>query len=199
MLKELVKYTDYNDVEQEETLYFNLTKTELADMLDLKPRLEAWSKMTTGPDRDLTDPEIKEMLAIVKFLIEKSYGQRSEDGKHFRKSQQIFDDFSQSAVYDAFVFGMFQFPERAIEFMMGILPKGLEDPALAEAKKNALDIAEQLQTARGAEVVELPQPSIEDSETPAYIRENREPTREELQNMSKEEMQRAFARRGSKE
>ena len=32
MLKETIKYTDYNGVEREEDFYFNLTEAELVDM-----------------------------------------------------------------------------------------------------------------------------------------------------------------------
>lgn len=196
MLKEVVSYTDYNDAPQQETLYFNLTRTEMMDMLDLQPRLEAWRASTSGPQRDMTSEEIKELLEIVKFLIEKSYGIRSADGKQFQKSPEIFAAFQQTAVYDEFTFNLFQFPERAISFMIGILPKGIDTPELREAVKDAEDVGAQLAAARGTHEISLPPDSeLPSSDDPPWIRENREPTSSEMQTMSKEELQQLYRRK----
>lgn len=200
MLKESIKYTDFDDVEQSEMLYFNLTKTEMMDMLDMQPRLEAYSKISDETEaRKLTPTEIKELLAIIKELIEKAYGVRSEDGKHFRKSPAIFDDFRQTAVYDAFVFGLFENPERAINFMIGILPKGLDDDAIEQVREDAT--AELKAMDKTAEVQDIPLPGhvptldATDKEVPAYLREDREPTRAELGKMTPDQLSAAFQKK----
>lgn len=187
MLKQTVTYTDYNDEKQTEDLYFNLTKTEMMDLLDLLPRMEAFTASTAGQERDMTPAEIKEMLAIIKQLIEKAYGVRSADGKHFRKSEEIFNDFAQSAVYDAFVFNLFEDLNNANNFMVGIMPK---------------DLLAQVQKETGAQGVETIQTGAAlngtKEEVPAYIREDREPTRAELAAMSPSELQAAFRRKSAK-
>lgn len=179
MLKEVVTYEDFDDVQQTETLYFNLTKTEMMDMLDLQPRLEAWSKSTKGDPRDLTTAEVKELLDIIKLLISLSYGERV-DGSRFRKSPEISKNFEQTLAYDAFVFSLFQDPENAVKFMTGVLPKGLEEAA-ASIQVNKIDVS-------------LPESGSE-IEIPAYIREDRNPTYAEIQTMSKEELRLAFKRK----
>lgn len=131
MLKQVVKFTNYNDEEDSETLYFNLNKVEVADMLDWIPRLNRFIEVTDGPERTLTTEEVKEFLSIVKSLIELSYGVRSEDGKHFRKSPEIFAEFKESAAYDAFVFSLFEDTEAAMSFMRNVLPKELRIEAQA--------------------------------------------------------------------
>lgn len=131
MLKQVVKYTNYNGQEDTETLFFNINRVELAELLDLLPQLEAFIENIGTEEREVTIPEIKEILSIIKTLIKVAYGERSEDGKHFRKSEEIFTDFSQSAVYDAFVMSLFDNGgEGAMKFMIEVLPKDLQGEAL---------------------------------------------------------------------
>lgn len=190
MLKKSVTFEDFNDEQQTEVLYFNLTRTEMMKMLDLEPRLEKWRNLK----RDMTQDETLEFFEIIKDLVKASYGERSADGKRFNKSPKIFEDFESSAMYDAFLFGFIEHPESAIEFMIGILPKGIDDAAIATARASLAEIQNNT-----PQVVELPQPLIEDAvdmdTRPAWVKEDRDPTPTELQSMTKEEMQGAFRKR----
>lgn len=178
MLKKTIIYTDYNNEKQQEDLYFNLTRTEIIDLIDLQPRLEAWQKMLSGEERDLTTEEVRELLSLIKLLIEKSYGVRSEDGRRFMKSDDLFTEFKQTAVYDEFVFGLFRNGgTAAIEFLTGIVPADLLDNEPESTTKT----------------VELPQPSHDD--IPAWVREDREPTPKELTSMSQDQLRDAFMKR----
>lgn len=204
MLKESVTYTDFNNITRTEELYFNLTKMEMTDMLDLQPRLEAWAASTSGDARDLSMTEIRELLEIIKLLVEKAYGVKTEDGKHFRKSPEAWADFKDSALYDAFVFGLFEDPLKAVGFMNGILPQDLANQATAQmaeqiAKLPEHTVVEQTQPAMVKEPIPTP-PDSGDGETlahveqeiPAWMRENRLPTTEEFRNMSEAEKMAAF-------
>lgn len=191
MLKQTVKYKDFNDVDQEETLYFNLTRTEMMDLLGLQDRLRSWLDRVQGPQRDLSTTEILDMVDVIKLLIEKAYGERSEDGKQFRKSPDIFENFKQSAAYDAFVFGLFEQPEQAVGFMIGILPQSLVEnsPELAEARKMV----------QGTPVTETVSLDATEKEVPAWIREDRDPTRAEIDRMSQDELRLAFQRKSGQQ
>lgn len=199
MLKQEITYKDFDGNPQTEMLYFNLSKTEMVDLLDLQPRLEKWLKITQGEQRNLTTAEVQDLLGIIKLLIEKSYGERSDDGKRFRKSPEIFADFKDSAVYDAFLFGLFEDIQLGLSFMVGILPQDLVDN---ESLQQAQQAFEQSQQPR---VQEVPIPnnvatvggelSTVKTEVPAWIRENRDPTQKELANMSREELAEAFRRK----
>jgi hypothetical protein len=199
VLKQEITYKDFDGNPQTEMLYFNLSKTEMVDLLDLQPRLEKWLKITQGEQRNLTTAEVQDLLGIIKLLIEKSYGERSDDGKRFRKSPEIFADFKDSAVYDAFLFGLFEDIQLGLSFMVGILPQDLVDN---ESLQQAQQAFEQSQQPR---VQEVPIPnnvatvggelSTVKTEVPAWIRENRDPTQKELANMSREELAEAFRRK----
>lgn len=184
MLTKTVDYIDYLDMPASETLYFNLSRTELIDMIDLEPRLDAWQKKVSepAPNGQIPMSDIQELLDILKILIEASYGERSDDGKRFRKSKDIFADFKASPAYDAFVFSLFENPDEAVAFMTEILPKGLgeskvvTDAPLPEGEINATEM-----------------------EVPAWVREERQPTPKELQTMGPEELRLAFQRRTSQQ
>ncbi|WNM72523.1 hypothetical protein SEA_ARTORIAS_54 [Gordonia phage Artorias] len=135
-MKQSVSYTDFDDNECVETLYFNLTKTELTDNLDLKEELEKIQQDFTGePKRNLETHEIQRILDLVKTFMRLSYGIRSEDGKRFIKTPDLWTEFTQTAAYDSFLFGLFENPANALAFMTGILPKDLRSRALEEANK----------------------------------------------------------------
>ncbi|QPL14701.1 hypothetical protein SEA_SCHWARTZ33_56 [Gordonia phage Schwartz33] len=171
MLKQSVRYTDFDDNESIETLYFNLTKTELADNLDIKDELEKLQQDFTGDrKRTLDELEIRRVLELVKKLMRLSYGVRSEDGKRFIKTPAQWDEFTQTAVYDAFLFSLFAEPTKAIAFMTGILPKDLRAAALEAANKDGNDAvrqaavmaaqAEQSQKAEAAEAAKAVPPAL---------------------------------------
>lgn len=133
MLKQTVAYTDFDDNETVETLYFNLTKTELTDNLHLTTELERIQKMTEGDKRKLDNSEVTSIINLVKTFMRLSYGIRSQDGKRFMKSDEQWREFTETAAYDAFLFGLFEEPQRALDFMSGILPKDLRERARAAA------------------------------------------------------------------
>lgn len=194
MLKQSVSYTDFDDNECVETLYFNLTKTELTDNLNLKDELEKIQQDFTGqPKRNLEEHEIRRILDLVKTFMRLSYGIRSEDGKRFIKTPEIWTEFTQTAAYDSFLFGLFENPSNALAFMTGILPKDLRSRALEEATKQnggvdpirqAEVMAAQAEQAKKAEaaskpqnVVELPAQDPAPSEAPVL---GPNPTKDEL-------------------
>lgn len=131
MLKKTITYEDFDGNTTTETLHFNITKTELADNLDLAEELRELETMLEGEERSLTTLEIRQILNLVKRLAKLAYGVRSEDGKRFIKEENTWTEFTQTAGYDAFLFGLFENPELAMEFLMGIIPKDLREQAEA--------------------------------------------------------------------
>lgn len=140
MLKQTISYTDFDDKPQVEDLYFNLTKTELMDNLHLTSRFESVQKMLDGGEkRELSEIEIKEILDLVKLIMQLSYGVRSADGRRFAKSEDIWTEFTQTMAYDTYLLSLFQDPNRAISFIVGIMPSDLRDQAQAEMRKRGAE------------------------------------------------------------
>lgn len=174
MLKKTITYTNFNDEEKTEDLYFHIRSSDSGELLELREDFEKWAKITSEPERELTPSEIKEMLDLTKTLIEMSYGVRSEDGEHFYQGEQYLADFKSTAAYDAFLFSLFENSGAgADEFILGIMPK--EFANVVDAQLPALDHTKK--------------------EVPAYIREDRDPTDKELRSMNSEELRVAFQRK----
>lgn len=134
MIKKTVHYTDFNDMPQTKHLYFHVSKNELIDNLDLQDELESMQRMLSGDERELERHEVQKMIDLIRRLFRISYGERSEDGQNFRKSDAIWEKFASSPAYDECLFEMFQNPEEAFQFMSGIMPKDLAQQAMAEAE-----------------------------------------------------------------
>jgi hypothetical protein len=134
MLKKTITYKDYNGDEQTDVLYFHLNKTDMVELMWLLPKLQAWYDKVRGPERDLTMEETLQFYEIMKTIIEHSYGERSEDGREFAKSAEIFAKFKQRAVYDAFVMSLFENPENGMDFMVKVFPEDLVKKELSIAE-----------------------------------------------------------------
>lgn len=125
MLKKTVTYEDpFTGDEVTEDLYFNITKAELVEMElmhegegGLKEHLERISRAGNG----------QVIMDEMKHIIMKSYGVR-RNGK-FIKTQEVREEFEASEAYSTLFMEMVTNADAAVEFVGGILPKGLEDSA----------------------------------------------------------------------
>lgn len=161
MIKKTITYTDFNDDAVTEDFYFHIKKSTLVENLDLKDTLQKLQDQLTAENRtaeNLTEEEVMALLGLVKRLMQLAYGIRSEDGKQHRQSEEIWNDFKDSAAYDAILFQMFQEKGEALAFLSGIMPKDLMEEAEAEMRKQPQD---RLPKAQPAET-----PTIEAVENP---------------------------------
>lgn len=130
MLKQTVSYTDWDGNPQTEDLYFNLSKSEIAENIGLEDRLTEMQAKLSGDERDLTKEEIRDILGLVRDFVRMSYGKR--DGNRFLKTEEVWEDFRYGPAYDEFLFGLFQDPLKAMQFLLGVIPQDIR--AEAEAK-----------------------------------------------------------------
>lgn len=136
MIKETITYTDYNGTERTEDFYFNMTKTELLRMEQDKSGsfsgvLEKFIK--AKDNADLFD-------AIEKFIF-KAYGEKSADGRQFKKSEEISESFFQSPAYEVLFDKLNGNSEYSYNFIMGIVPAELSKQ-VAENPEAAKRLAE---------------------------------------------------------
>ena len=125
MIKKNVTYTDFNGTERTDDLYFNISKIEL---MELENGYEG------GSYGEYLQKIIDDGNAIAIYnefvhLIDLAYGIKSEDGKHFRKSDEILDGFKDSAVYEKFLTDLLSDENELLTFTKGILPADLQDAA----------------------------------------------------------------------
>lgn len=117
MLKKTIKYVDYNGVERTEDFYFNLSKAELAEM-----ELSVDGGMSKMIENISKTNDVPSVVKFFKEIILKSYGEKSEDGKRFKKSEELSESFSQTEAYSEMFMEFFTDTESAISFINNIIP-----------------------------------------------------------------------------
>lgn len=128
MLKKTIEYVDYNGVNRREDRYFNFSKAELMEM-----ELSTTGGYTTMVQRLIDTENQPELMKLFKELILKSYGEKSDDGKRFIKSEELSTAFSQTEAYSNLFMELITDTEAAIAFVNGVVPAELAK----EAAKNA--------------------------------------------------------------
>lgn len=118
MIKKTVTYKDFNEVEHTEDYYFHLTKGELID----------WATEEGGGFVDkLTDisktEDPLEIIPIVKAILIRAYGVRTEDGKNFFKRPEDVDAFQYSAAFSELYVELSTDADKLVEFVEGIMPE----------------------------------------------------------------------------
>lgn len=125
MLKKIINFTDFNDVEQTQTCYFNLTKSEL-----MKMEMRANGGLADQIKAAIDSNDGNAMLNMFEELILNSYGVKSEDGSKFVKfdkdGHRLADDFKQTAAYDALFDELASSAEAASDFVNGVIPASLQ-------------------------------------------------------------------------
>lgn len=135
MLKQTVHYEDFDGNASIETLYFNLSKSEVMS----NPKIEAQFKdletrfKDLNPNEEMTPENIQVILDLVKEVARLSYGIKSADGKRFQKTEELWIEFTQTAVYDAFLFTLFTDELKAFDFLFGVMPQDVVGSYRAEA------------------------------------------------------------------
>lgn len=95
MHKEIITYTDLNDVQRTEDFYFDLSKPEIVKM-------QASTK--GGYDVQLKSVAASEdgalIMSFFEDFIKAAYGEKSEDGRRFMKSEEISRSFMETPAYE---------------------------------------------------------------------------------------------------
>lgn len=120
MLKKSITYSDLDGNSVTDDFYFNLSKSELVEMeLSEKDGLSAqFQELIAAEDGG-------KIIAALKKILSMSVGQRSEDGKTFKKSEDITNSFMQSDAYSELFMSLVSETDGAVEFIKGMMPASL--------------------------------------------------------------------------
>lgn len=122
MLKRDITYTDFNGDTVTEVFYFNLSKPELIEL-----EVEYENGLADALQRIIKSDDAKAIIKEFKRLILISYGQKSPDGKRFIKSDQLREEFSQTAAYQSLFMELGTQAEAAVTFIKGVLPQDMAE------------------------------------------------------------------------
>jgi hypothetical protein len=122
MLRKSIKYTDFNGEEVTDIHYFNLTNTELLNLeVSTKGGFQALLQ------KIVDEKDVKELVSQFQTIVLMSYGQKSEDGKRFIKNEELRNEFTQTAAYDALFMELSTDADAAANFVKGVMPKNIQE------------------------------------------------------------------------
>lgn len=118
MLKKTITYVDLNGVERTEDFYFNLSKPEIVKMQGSAKG--GYDVQLKGIANNLDGNRIMEFF---EDLIRRSYGEKSEDGRRFMKSDEISKNFMETPAYEVLFEEMVTDDKAAADFVNAVMPK----------------------------------------------------------------------------
>ncbi len=131
MLKKTITYTDYNGEEITEDFYFNLSKAEIMEM-----EMSTSGGYVEMVRKIIQTKDIPTITKAFKEIILKAYGEKSADGKRFKKvaidGHRLCDDFVETEAYSILFMELMTDAEKAADFVNGILPADIVE----EVEKN---------------------------------------------------------------
>lgn len=186
MLKKTIVFDDLDGKKITEDFYFNLNQAELAEWeLRYEGGLENHLR-TIVAARDGGA-----IIAAFRDIIAKTVGKRSEDGRRFIKTKEISDEFMETDAYSRLFIELVTDANAAANFIKGVVPAEMSKK-IDDAETSGMELANKLA------LEERHKTGVTEDIRPAWEREDREPTHEELIHMSREEMSRAMQRRISR-
>jgi len=117
MLKKTISYVDFDDNKKTEDFYFNLTKAEVAEM-----EVSVNGGLSKMIQQIIKTEDKKEIVAILKDVILRAYGEKTLDGKRFMKTKEIRESFASTEAYSELFISLANNSEMAAEFFNGIIP-----------------------------------------------------------------------------
>ena len=94
MFAKKIKFTDWNGVEREEEWCFHLSDAEIAEW-----ELSESGGLSARIEKIQETKDMPQLIALYKEVILKSVGKKDADGRRFRKSDEIRQEFQETGAY----------------------------------------------------------------------------------------------------
>ena len=117
MLKKTITYTDYDGTSRTEDFYFNLTKAEIFEM-----ELMQDGGMATLLQKIISASNVPQIVDIFKKILLKAYGEKSDDGRRFMKSEAISAAFAATEAYSILFMELAVDAQVAADFINAVVP-----------------------------------------------------------------------------
>ena len=135
MLTKTITYTDYDNNERTEVLYFNMNQLELTefaaelpeDLFDTVGDADVANLNNQTAFRIVEKLGAKGIIDFIKKLVLDSYGVKSEDGRRFIKKPELREEFSQTIAFDTFMAELMSDDTAAANFVNAIIPASMAD------------------------------------------------------------------------
>lgn len=118
MFKKTISFTDYNGNERTEDFYFNLNESEVT-----KLEMRVPGGLSAMMQRIVQAQDSQQIIDAFEDLICRSYGEKSPDGREFRKSPELVNRFMQTEAYNKLFMELCTDAKAASEFFNNIIPQ----------------------------------------------------------------------------
>ena len=118
MLKRTETYVDFNGTERTEDFYFNLTQAEIVEL-----ELGIEGGLVQMIETIIAAKDLPTIVDVFKKLLLKAYGEKSPDGKYFRKSAEISANFESTEAYSKIFMELSTDAAKAADFFNKVIPE----------------------------------------------------------------------------
>lgn len=186
MLKKTIQYVDFNNDLVTEDHFFHLSKADLVEL-----EMSEKGGLAAMIEKIIASGDASAIISEFKKLLLKAYGQKSEDGKRFIKTQALRDEFQSSEAFSTLFMELVTDGVAASEFINGVVPQGLAEDMAKIASRQKKDPGEpNLRT--GEDMLEE-NIKLEQAKTEALPPKQRVLTRAEVIAMDHEELSHLLA------
>lgn len=130
MIKKTITYTDYNGIERTEDFYFNLSKAEIMEM-----EMSTTGGLAEMIQKIVAAQDAPAIIKVFKDLVLKAYGEKSADGRSFRKvdsnGNPLYVNFMETEAYSQLFMELATDADAAAKFVNGITPNVENKPMIA--------------------------------------------------------------------
>lgn len=116
MLTKKIKFTDFLGNEREETWYFHLTDAELTEW-----ELSESGGLTKMIERISETQDVPKLIELYKTLILKTVGKLDADGRRFRKTDEIRQEFQETGAYSELYMELATVEGAGAKFVNGLI------------------------------------------------------------------------------
>ena len=133
MYKITETYTDYDDNQRTEDFYFNYSEAELADL-----QFSVSGGLAGMIDKIIKTNDMPKLVELFRELIQKAYGEKSNDGRRFMKSPELTKEFTESVAYSQIYMRLATDSKAAQEFINKVVPKSMNDKMQQANQQNVV-------------------------------------------------------------
>ena len=133
MYKITETYTDYDDNQRTEDFYFNYSEAELADL-----QFSVSGGLAGMIDKIIKTNDMPKLVELFRELIQKAYGEKSNDGRRFMKSPELTKEFTETVAYSQIYMRLATDSKAAQEFINNVVPKSMKDKMQQANQQNVI-------------------------------------------------------------
>lgn len=122
MYKKTIAYTDYFGEEREETFYFHFSEAELSKM-----ELSRNGGISRFVEKIIQTKDNPKLVDMFEDFILSAYGEKSEDGRRFIKTDELSTAFKQTPAYSILFMQLITDADELARFIKEVVPKELSD------------------------------------------------------------------------